>query len=162
MCVLVRPGARACVCVCVSHRCSPVCAGQDAVDLYLAPVQRAQIHPQLLGPVVCRTKALPSVVLLRVLSGKSKDVQINTLVKFCVHRFVLLEHFLNYFAHMFNFTRQSFSLILFLLSLIQHDSNRPCDEESGTNRTRLIAERREDLLRKVRKTFNFPLFKFSD
>lgn len=50
-----------------SHRRLSVCVGQDAVDLDLAGVQGAQIHPQLVSPSVCRTKTLPSVVSLGVL-----------------------------------------------------------------------------------------------
>lgn len=49
------------------HRGFPMRVGQDVVDLDLALVQGAQIHPQLIGPVVCWTKTLPSVVPLGVL-----------------------------------------------------------------------------------------------
>lgn len=56
------------------HRGFPMRVGQDVVDLDLALVQGAQIHPQLIGPVICWTKTLPSVVPLGVLlRGKSED-----------------------------------------------------------------------------------------
>ena len=78
--------------VCLSHRCFPVRAGQDAVDLYLALVQRAQIHPELLSPFICRTKTLPTVEPLRVLlRGKSECFKINILMAYYMYQFLLLE-----------------------------------------------------------------------
>lgn len=112
ICVLHHTGE----CVCLSHRCFPVRAGQDAVDLYLAPVLRAQIHPELLSPIICWSKTLPSVVPLRVfLRGKSQGFQINILIKFYMHHFLLLEWVILFCIHVQLYTPKLLMNALFFL-----------------------------------------------
>lgn len=100
--------------VCLPHRCFPVRAGQDVVDLYLALVQRAQVHPELLSPIIHWTETLPSVVALRVLlNGKCGGFQINIPIKFYMYQFLFLEWVILFCTHVQLYTPKLFMNALF-------------------------------------------------
>lgn len=147
-------------CACLTYRCFPMRAGQDAVDLYLALVQRAQIHPEFLSPIICWTKILPFVVLLRVLlRGKSEGFQINIIIKFYTHQFLLLQWVVLFCTHVQLYT----PTLLMNALLFCFFSNSAWFWLSlwwwiRANLT-LLADGRMDLLRKVRRKCNFSIFR---